>query len=319
MTVMAPRVRIATWNCFGSITSLQGLLLARPRFPERLVSPALPRALAAFDVVCVQENFLPFVTTALEEVAHEARMRLWYDRDLPGIAERSVFGGGLAILSRRAPRSVTFTTFEGRSHGFDAYACKGFAVAEFDSPGGRYRVVNTHLQADDPVFGVGDARAVRAAQFEALLAALDPRVPTVLAGDLNVPYGSDEYAATVAPALDRAGLRDHGAGLPLVTFDPVTNDLLRAVGPTEVPARLDYVLSLGSDALRWTERAAPRLVLAEPLDEPLDGGRGRMFASDHYGLGVTLELSPQIEARPGPRASPVLASPGEAPAAASVC
>src|SRR5436190_20760751 len=105
------------------------------------------------------------------------------------VMERSVFGGGLAIMSTQ-PLDVTFEIFPGPASGFDAYACKGYATCELRTPGGTpFRVVNLHLQADDPKHLPEIYGPARVNQLATLLDGLRGRehLPTVVCGDLNVP------------------------------------------------------------------------------------------------------------------------------------
>ncbi len=286
---MHPTVRVATWNCFGAIASLRGFLAASPVFPRRLRARAIRSLFARCDVVCVQENWLPFVTDALEEAAELAELHFWHDRaDAP---TRSPFGGGLAILAR-APIRARFVPFESAATGFDRFADKGFAIAEVRLPGrAPLRVVNVHMQADDPRHDPPAFRRARAAQIEALVAAAKPNgMPTIVAGDLNVAEGSAEYDQVLRPALETHGFVDHGAGRGLHTFDVVRNDLLRHLEPHDRhgPRRLDYLWSAAGQTTELREKSA-ELCLHEPIDEETIPG-ARAFASDHFGLEVELEL-----------------------------
>ena len=82
-------------------------------------------------------------------------------------------------------------------------------------------------------------------------------------------------------------LQDHANKPSVLTFDPVTNEMLRAADPDARPSRLDYLFSVPGANASWRVHEGPQLVLDRPLDIPLSGGRGRAFASDHYGLGMT--------------------------------
>lgn len=286
---MTGRLRVATWNCFGTIASLRGFIAAMPMFPRRLRARAVRKLFERCDVVCVQENWLPFVTDALAEAAELAELHFWHDHVRS--SGRSPFGSGLAILAR-APVSATFVRFEGGATGFDRFADKGLAIAEVALPGrSPIRVVNAHLQSDDPKHDPKAFRRARAAQVDAVVDAVRPNgIPTILAGDFNVAEGSDEYHEVLRPRLEALGFVDHGAGRGLHTFDAGRNDLLRHCEPHDHhgPRRLDYLWSAPSPDKALREHAA-RLCLDEPLDEESIAG-ARAFASDHFGLEVELEL-----------------------------
>ena len=142
------QIRVATWNCFGAISDFRGFLVNRPRWPSRFLHPTLRSAFQSFDVVCVQENFIPYVTDALEEVASAHGMHLWHDRHEAHATARSPVGGGLAILSRHRLARCEFIPFDGPAAGMDAYAAKGMVSAMLELPdGSRLRIVNFRISA----------------------------------------------------------------------------------------------------------------------------------------------------------------------------
>ena len=298
----APRhtlgLRVATWNCFGTVTDLPGLLLDRPRSHARLAHPTVQATLARFDVVCVQETFTAYATDVLRETAAAMGMHFWCDRSAPDPSAFSPLGGGLAILSRVRPARVRFEAFDRPAAGMDAYASKGFINATWEIAGvGPVRIVNSHMQADDPIDSPERCRTVRAAQLGQLISALDDEVPTVLCGDLNIEAASDEYAASLAPWFERRGLHDHAARSQLMTFDPRTNDLLHSMDPAARPSRLDYVVTGPGLTHRWRQRGDARLLFEQPLVASTGSSRRRPFASDHFGLGVELELEATADTR----------------------
>jgi endonuclease/exonuclease/phosphatase family metal-dependent hydrolase len=290
------RVRIATWNCFGVPAGVFGWLFDEPHLPERFRSAQIARALAPYDVICVQESFIDHVSDFFEELAELLGMNLWHDRMLPHVRERSPFGGGLAILSPQ-PLDVHFEIFDVRPSGMDAMACKGFATCDLKTRNGSgYRIVNLHMQADDPPDQpaiYGHARAAQLAKLlDSLDGAVDPR-PTVVCGDLNVREGSDEYHQVLRPSMRDRGFVDVAEGLGLVTYAPARNALLARVDPTAADARIDYVWTRDADGRRWRVVTEPQLILTEPLHEPTSDDEPRsipLFASDHFGIGVELDL-----------------------------
>lgn len=283
-------IKIATWNCFGTPQSIEDFFASKPFWPERLVARAVFETLRQYDIVCVQENFVEGVRAALLQIQREAEFsELWLDPLGYNAEDKTLTGSGLAILSR-FPMEVYFEKLA-PGGGPDGLARKGFARARLRLPGGRELYVhNTHLQADD--FRVGDAecRRIRRLQLEGLvrsvLEAMSLGIPSILCGDLNVPAGTDEYdeiASLLAPT------HEDPIDTKVVTYDTVNNDMTRAFhcgGPEQ--GRLDYI---------WVDRAVEydeaHLFLHEPLENipsrPLDYS-GRVFASDHFGLGLTLRL-----------------------------
>ena len=271
------------------------MLFGEPHLPERLRLGPIARALSGYDVICVQESFLDSVADFLAELADRLGMMLWHDRMLPHIRERSPFGGGLAILAPQ-PLDVVFEPFAVRASGFDAWACKGFASCDMrTASGARYRVVNLHLQSDDPKQYPALYGQARAAQLSVLLDALDrsgePR-PTVVCGDLNVQEGSDEYHQVLLPSMRDRGFVDVAEGLGLVTYAPGKNALLARLDPHAPDVRIDYVWTRDAGEHRWRVLDAPRLILSEPLVPDADERAGSvpLFASDHFGIGVDLAL-----------------------------
>lgn len=289
---MRESIRIATWNCFGVPPTAEDLLAGNPFWPERFESQALARALAEHDIVCVQEHLLEGVRARLDAIRRAAGFSsAWFDPMGPDMEDGTFVGGGLAIFSR-FPMDVRFVRLP-RGTGPDGFARKGFAVADVRLPSGRVvHVVNTHLQADDPLVPLEDCRAARAAQIAELAAAVSAtldRGPTIVCGDLNVIHGTDEY-----DELRRAfgdALMDLAAEAGLTTWDAERNDLTAHFLPPGHPERalLDYIW-VSPD--RVASRGA-RMILDEPLPDvagsPLPPTR-RAFASDHFGVSAILDL-----------------------------
>lgn len=289
---MREQIRIATWNCFGVPPSAEDFFAGNPFWPERFESQALIDVLSSHDVVCVQENLLEGVRARLDAIRGTAGFAsLWFDPMGPDQADGTFVGGGLAIFSR-FPMDVRFVRLP-RGAGPDGFARKGFAVADVRLPSGCViHVVNTHLQADDPIVPLEDCRAARAAQISGLVeavAALQQRGPTVLCGDFNVVHGSEEYDALRRSIGDE--LIDLAAEARLTTWDAERNDVTAhfLVPGTPERALLDYIWV----APERFEARDVRTILDEPLPDatccPLPPTR-RPFASDHFGVGVTLEL-----------------------------
>ena len=289
---MPERVRVATWNCWGAPGGVYGFLTGTPNAPERLRSQEIARSLRSYDVICIQENFLDKVASFIEEVADLLGMEVWHDRMLPHVMQKSTYGAGLAILSAQ-PLDVTLEMFSSKASGFDAYASKGYATCELTTRGGeRFRVVNLHLQSDDPKWAPEIHQRARSAQIAALVDGLERlgSVPTVLCGDLNVPAGSDEYHQVLLPRMRAIGFCDIAEGLELFTYAPARNSMLARHTPDDkIDARFDYIWTRDTPRRGFQMVSPPELLLADPF--PRQSARGQLlYASDHFGIGVELEL-----------------------------
>jgi endonuclease/exonuclease/phosphatase family metal-dependent hydrolase len=285
-------LRVATWNCFGVPTSLEGFLTGRPFWPERLDAPEVCEALARYDVVCIQENLISGVYESLQRVQRAGRFEhFWCDPMGPDGPTATFVGGGLVYLSR-LPLRVRFARLA-RGAGPDGYARKGLAVADVTLPSGRTaHVLNTHLQADDDNVPGVESRATRAAQLAGIARAVAELegggAPVVLCGDFNVPQGTGEYEEMRATL--GAGLVDYATRAGLTSYDADANDVAACFhggGPRR--ALFDYVLG-SAERVRATD-------VTTLLDVPLTGVpsrpaayAARVFSSDHYAVGATLEI-----------------------------
>src|SRR5262245_53786449 len=98
---MSGPLRLATWNCFGAPPSLEDFLEGRPFWPERMTAPRVLECLSCFDIVCVQENFVTGVRERLEVLRSACGFsEIWIDPMGPDGEDKTLVGGGLAILSR---------------------------------------------------------------------------------------------------------------------------------------------------------------------------------------------------------------------------
>lgn len=284
-------VRVATWNCFGAPPTADDFFEGRPFWPERLESRAVIETLTMFDIVCVQENLVARVRASLERIQREAGfLELWCDPMGPDLEDGTFAGGGLAILSR-FPMRVRFQRLP-RGAGPDGFARKGFAIADVTMPSGRVlHVVNTHLQADDSLVPLEQCRRARREQLRLLAEALAPykRSPAILCGDLNIAHGTDEYEEMRRALGDE--LHDLAAKAGLTTYDAQVNDVAAAFhsgGPER--ALIDYIMAMEA---RFVPKDV-RVILDEPLPDlsgaPATYTRPRGFVSDHFGIGVTLEI-----------------------------
>lgn len=164
--------------------------------------------------------------------------------------------------------------------GTDYLAAKGFAYVETAVRAQRVAIIGTHFQA-----GKGEReRLVRQQQMQQLRAFIDRRVSpmidvVILAGDLNVDFGSDEYDDMLSI------LR---AEVPAVTksnqgwksWDPSTNTFLQSRVPNASPTHVDYVflvLEGNGNAVRYAVQRRTVRVLANADGTPFD-------LSDHHAV-----------------------------------
>jgi endonuclease/exonuclease/phosphatase family metal-dependent hydrolase len=261
-----PRVRLLSLNTW----LLPGFSKA---MPERLAR--MPEALRAErpDVICLQEVWLPATRDTLAQAL------------APEYAASEGRAGGLLTLSRFpivVQEFVPFAPVAGMSVE-ERLAGKGLLVTVLDAPGGRLRVVNTHLAHERP------ANHEHAAEMRPLLAGWTD-LPLVLAGDLNRSMGQGPWNDAVELG------RWHASGFSHA--DPVADgrwgDLAPgAPPPRPIPTRCgwppdetnawapDHVLV--RDAYDRSVSARGYRVLFTTADDAL---------SDHRALLVELELAP---------------------------
>ncbi|MET7400969.1 endonuclease/exonuclease/phosphatase family protein [Dactylosporangium sp. NPDC005572] len=234
----------------------------------RLRALAAHLAATPYDVVCLQEVLTRGGARLLAELAPAYTHRRYH-----GIP---ILKGGLVLLSRRPVVSCSFTRFPVTGPARpERLMRKGAQVAVLETPAGRLAVVNTHLSAnrDDDWSPANRWTAVARAELTHLagaVAALDPAMPVVVTGDLNVPRD----AAVLADFRAATGLTDAMAGDPRPTYRPTPQ--------WPAPPAFDHVLVRGATA-------ACRLVFEEER-VPLRDGRS-VYLSDHYGIEADLTLS----------------------------
>ncbi|MEU7868848.1 endonuclease/exonuclease/phosphatase family protein [Dactylosporangium sp. NPDC049140] len=220
-----------------------------------------------YDVVCLQEVMAPGMARLLARLAGSFPHRQYTGGTL--------VKGGLVLLSRRPIAERRFVRYPfTRPLRPELLMRKGAQVALLHTAAGPFAVVNTHLSANrDDDWSPGNRyTAVARRELAALtttLAAIDPSVPTVVCGDLNLPRGAGALAEFCAAA----GLRDAMAGDERPTYRPTP----KWPGP---PA-FDHVLLRGAGLT-----ASCRLVLTED-SVTLPDGRS-VYLSDHYGVAADL-------------------------------
>jgi endonuclease/exonuclease/phosphatase family metal-dependent hydrolase len=180
-----------------------------------------------------------------------------------------LFEEGEAILSRYPLRDPAATELE-PSAGFFEHRVALQATAA--TSWGNLRVVSTHLTHGDP--------AVNQAQADSLIAFVDAigsGTPAAVAGDFNARQDSPQIGALYAAGwIDtyRAAHPDE-PGLTCCIDDPTDAD-------QALSKRIDYIFLIPGDGSFSIDDS--RVV----FDQPLLGGDGPLWASDHAGLLTTL-------------------------------
>ena len=147
-----------------------------------------------------------------------------------------------------------------------------FVVAKIDVNGAIMNVIGTHLQADDQFCKKPDIPVVRASQLQQISTLVNQLSgPSILAGDLNVPHGSEEFYEMTK----LLGISDYKLiGPP--SFDTKGNSIaFKRYGGNEESSTLDYVVPLGFSENNWVNEVVP-----VKMDEFC--GNGLNDFSDHY-------------------------------------
>jgi endonuclease/exonuclease/phosphatase family metal-dependent hydrolase len=185
--------------------------------------------------------------------------------------------GGLVLLSRWPVRRQRYVVYRRRGRWWNAGLSdrligKGLLLTELDTPAGPVAVVDTHLLANyggdwTPENDYARQEADELRQLAGVLEDVDPGLPLVVAGDLNVPSGTwllDGF-------LKRTGLRD--------AFDGCGEPTWRPAAGWGRPFDIDHVL------VRGPVQVAADLCFRESVR--LAGGR-EVPLSDHLGIVTTL-------------------------------
>ncbi|MFI7597958.1 endonuclease/exonuclease/phosphatase family protein [Actinoplanes sp. NPDC049681] len=213
------------------------------------------------DVVCLQEVMFRAHAALIRRIARSYGFH--------ACTGPVLLRGGLLLLSRLPITASRFVRYPvTRPVRRELLMRKGVQVATVETTGGRLAVVNTHLSANhDDDWSAGNRHTpmqrAEAHRLAEVVAGIDPALPVVVAGDLNLPRTSP----VLAELLVAAGLHDARAGDGEPTFRPTSR--------FPAPPALDHVL------LRPGLTARTRLVFQAPVD--LAGGR-RAHLSDHYGI-----------------------------------
>jgi endonuclease/exonuclease/phosphatase family metal-dependent hydrolase len=285
---MDGQLLVGTWNCFGMAQGAFDAITAGPApYGARLRHGEVKRALDRPHLMCVQEVMSREAETLFDTLGR-ARVR---DDNGARLRPVTMRGSGLGIAGRLPFGAHTSQIFESARAGWDRLARKGTLHVRVHLSGLDLDVINVHLQAGYDA----QAAAIRTAQIGELARRVEQLGSAertfLVCGDFNVcglGGGGDAYTL-----LRRAlpGFVDVGATEDLPTFDPhpERNILAHLVEPASPSQRLDYIFLRPprANAARVTVREVGRI-----LDRPLGlAGSAPMYASDHFGLVATLEIS----------------------------
>ncbi|NEA37352.1 sphingomyelin phosphodiesterase [Streptomyces sp. SID13031] len=191
--------------------------------------------------------------------------------------------GGVAIASKWPIRHRAQHIFTDGC-GADWWSSKGFAYVILDVAGTRVHLIGTHLQANDSSCDPGEPASVRARQLATINSYLRALTipaaePVLIAGDLNIRYGSSEYSRMLSLLSADGPTRLLGQQ---ASYDPATNSIAAYRSPGGSPSRLDYVLPRRghrTPTFGWSNTITP--THSAPFTM-----RGRTFTdfSDHYSV-----------------------------------
>jgi endonuclease/exonuclease/phosphatase family metal-dependent hydrolase len=255
---------------------------AYDRLPERIELIAAALAELQPDVVFLQEVVVPAAGDAYPDVRALLLDALGeeYTAVFGDITGAPVGQGSLGQLTiTRLPVLSSENHFVG--------GARSVQRVTVETPAGPVDLYNAHLEGAGAVLDVGPDAPVE--EIEDVLAFIERTRsgPVVLAGDFNAQPDDpsvrallaagfvDAMAAAGDAACDRAG----GSGCTNSTV-PLGDNPQRLAS-----RRIDYVFLLPAEDLA-IEAAAAQLFLGEPQET----ARGLLWASDHIGLQVRLEL-----------------------------
>ncbi len=266
-------------------------------WPERLAVIRAELERLSPDVVGLQEVMRLVRPGTEEPITPEHDQAFEVARDLGyeiAFASASDYGNGLlmgnALLSR-------FPIFESRTFRLpDRGSGERRALLQtlLGTPWGRLPAFVTHLNWR---FDHGYVRLAQVAFITARIDEIAPplsgTLPPLLMGDFNAAPDADEIRyLTGLHVLDgkSAYFADAwvygGDGTAGATYDP-KNDYARR--NREPPRRIDYVFCRGPDAELRGEPLHARL----SCHEPVAGGEGPVWASDHFGVYAEIAVQPR--------------------------
>ncbi len=266
-------IRALTLNVWG--------LPAAPHRGARIALVAEALASAAYDVVAVQEAWLPADRHTLMLGAA--------DGSLPHAAAYPARapGTGLLILSRWPIREARFTPYllNGDPLTWDYYAPKGLAFARLAAPFGPLDVYTTHTIAQHSnIPGIDYYHPHRVAQMVQTAWLLNERsagVPALALGDFNVMPGTLGHRALLTLSGAGEAFADLHPADPGFTYSADNPYKLRTY-----TRRLDYVFYRSGPLLDLTPTAAEITFRHTPPGSPAPA------YSDHYGVAAEFATAP---------------------------
>ncbi len=278
---------IQTWNCFGAAQSLRSALAWRGVVDaHRLVHPDVRRNVTEPDIVCIQEVFLGDAEAFFDGLDQPHKKR---DDNHATFWPLTVGGSGLGVASRFPFSSHAVRPFSRPQVGSERFARKGFIHVRVRAESGlELDLITTHMQSGYD----SKAKLVRERQLGELREAVDELGSSdrafLVCGDFNIcglsPRRADEYASfgrILSDFVDLGAVED----TPTYHPDPAVNELAHRFESTSPKQRIDYML------FRAAKEGGPVPIRCElVLAARLEGHGPTTFASDHFGLRVTLRL-----------------------------
>jgi endonuclease/exonuclease/phosphatase family metal-dependent hydrolase len=268
-------------------TALDAITAGPAPHGARFGHQQLKQALDGPHLVCIQEVMSRQAESFFDGLG-AARVR---DPNGPRLRPVTMRGSGLGIAGRLPLGQGTSQIFDSPRSGWDRLARKGTLHVRVHLEGLELDLINVHLQAGYDAQAV----AIRTRQIDELsrrVAQLGSEQRTfVICGDFNVCGlgGAGGHYTSLRRAL--SGFDDLGAHADLPTFDPhpERNHLAHLNEPASPSQRLDYIFLRRPGAHDATVEVRD---VSRILDRPLEAnGKTPMFASDHFGLVATIEIS----------------------------
>lgn len=226
-------LRILTWNVF---------LLPRPilsgqnKRVKKIIN--VLKESNQWDLVILQEVFIPRLG---------AKIKKELDEQFPfaygpiGKSSFLNFDGGVMILSRNKAINSDSIFFTGGCEGADCFSQKGAVFVEIQKNGKSVQVVGTHAQAEQSK----NAHKLRLGQYRQIVERLlkpheRPKVPQIIAGDMNTDFYCDTCYQEMLMAFDAEDTecnKDREC-----TFDGKENELIPKSKGRVVRSILDYIL-----------------------------------------------------------------------------
>jgi endonuclease/exonuclease/phosphatase family metal-dependent hydrolase len=264
------RCKILTWNIQMLPTFPD---VAKLRKKQELRAPWIIDYLNAqdYDVVVLQEVIDKKMTALLKE-----GLKSQYPHVVSADGTLGFTGcsGGILFAAKIPLKYVAHIAYKNIT-GVDRMAEKGCVLVEAQLDGVRFQIAGTHLQAGDD-----DARRKEVPEiYEGIIGPhKTDGVPQLLAGDMNIDVGTDDYRLL----LETTEMRD----FPLDDERPFTTDGLNSWQKGQKKAkRIDHVLlnprGTGTTIVRQTVQRARREHEGETID-----------LADHYGVVAEVVFEP---------------------------